>query len=535
MDIFANNLTRRQLIELSKENINGKTICVNVHRNHAFEPIQSIIKPFLNFSHLNVVFNIGSYDDSFMFENHQSCDLELLWIDLDNYRQNNALEHIFERVEYLRSISKSPILIIFLDIYKSQLLKNLDSIKSKFQSILDCAIFFISEMIGEMGLDSILDEAKSQITGMRLSNIACISVAQILGLSLIPSMILPTLKAIVLDLDNTLYGGILGEDGENALVYDDKYMLLHKEILKYKAQGFLLAIASKNYEEDVKNLFKRRQDFGLKWEDFDVKKVSWNPKRQSIQEIAKALNIGLDSILFIDDNPAEIENVRDLGVKVILAKSPIETLQILRLFPQMLKLTSSKEDLLRSKDIQANFVRQELSNLSPESYFKKLEIQLEFRVNAMDTLPRVTELLNKTNQFIANYTRPTQEVVRDWFADEDICIITIAMKDKLSDSGIIGIFIGFKDEKNLHIIDLCVSCRALGRKLEKIMFFKACGLAQNALNINGKIIISYQKGERNLPFLDFLNTLHTEMLESDLACVEFENIEECGLNINIRR
>jgi len=281
-------------------------------------------------------------------------------------------------------------------------------------------------------------------------------------------------------------------------------------------------------------MFDKRKDFILKLEDFTTYQINWNNKADNIIKIAKALNIGLDSILFIDDNPAEIQNVEYLGIKTILALDNIS--QILKYYPGLLKLKTSSEDNIRSKDIQANEKRQEmLKNLSKEEYFKKLGIKLEYGINISEQIQRVAELLNKTNQFILSYVRYNETQVKKFLADTNNILVTIKMSDNLSDSGVIAILLASKEDNNLVIKELTVSCRALGRNLEDIMLPYLFNIAYKELNASKDIKILYKKGERNMPALNWLKMYSGTELEINGAVIlkNNENIYLDGLKIEV--
>lgn len=505
MKLFSQNLKRNELIKLSKEN-NFENIKINVFRNHSFEVISSIINAFLAFNKLKADFNLSSYDDSLNYENLQKADLNIIFLDLNNYKKNID-DFIQEKINVLKNINDAPIITLLLG---DTNLKDYDI----------CKILkpFIDTNL-------IIDDSNFEINASRLSNKACIKLAQILGLKIIPSFLKPNLKAIIVDLDNTLYDGILGEDGINNLQLTKNHLDLQNELLKLKKQGILLAIASKNEEKDVLKLFEKRKDFLLKIDDFAIIKANWQSKDENIKEIAKFFNIGLDSILFIDDNIAEIENTKYLGIKTLLAND--QSALNLKLYPNLFKTNFSKEDKLRNEDIKANLKRCELAKLDQKDYFKNLQIHLKFEINNKENLQRISQLLNKTNQFISNYSRMSLKDCEDFMQKN--AILTINMSDRLSDSGIIAIFIAYKDETNLIIKDLCISCRALGRKLEKIMFFKAISLLKHYLNCKNTILY-FQKGERNVPFLEFLYSLKSN-IKDNCAFIEDEKINCEGLII----
>lgn len=537
VDVFSNALKRSEILNYAKnlDFSSTQSITINIHRNHAFEPMQSVIAPFLHHSNLKANFCYSDYDDSLSFANYKQSDLEIIFLDISRYAlsQDECISFLKERCEVLKSLSNAPILVLLLDPNNNP--QAYQTLKSQNVFVFTLNVLYSAYCQLSLQTKPLLDEAKESITGSKLSNSATLALAQILGLKYIPSLILPNLKAIVLDLDNTLYEGILGEDGKENLHLSKEHKALQELLLDYKKQGYLLAIASKNEEEDAKLMFQARSDFPLQWNDFDCIKVNWENKAQNLQEIAQTFNIGIDSMLFVDDNIAEIESTKHTKIQQIHAKTPLDALFALFLYPRLYKFQTSKEDALRSRDIAANATRSSLESLTDEDYFKNLAIHLKFRINLKEDAQRIYELMNKTNQFIANYTRPNIHQVQEWLQNENFCIISIAMSDRLSDSGIIGIIIGEKTlnpNPHLQILDLVISCRALGRRLEKIMLLQAFELIKNQLDPSQKeIFIHYQKGERNAPFLRLIETLAFQ--QSILLPSKLE--ESKGLLISIQR
>ena len=525
-DFFDENLTRLDVLSLPKKEV-SKEINVVVHRNHSIEMVTNIINSFLNYSKISANFELSSYDDSLTYgELKNESDLQILWLDLNRYNKNEVKKFLSEKITELRTLVKSPILVCYLA----------DDIKDLSIDISDCYFVNISKAVESLG-DNAYDLKKEAVSGTRLSAKSSIVIAQYLGLKIIPSILKPALKAIVLDLDNTLYKGILGEDGIDNLV---PYNKLQTKLKELKKQGFILAIASKNEEKDVIELFTKRNDFILKIEDFNCIYANWNIKSDNIKQIAKDLNIGLDSILFIDDNIAEIENVSSFipEINTILAINEQTTLRYLDLYPCLIKKSVSREDLLRSKDLQANKEREELSKtLSKEEYFKKLDMRIEITVNDINNADRITELLNKTNQFILSYKRYNKTEVTDLLKSKDCCIITSRMSDKLSDSGIIAILIAKKSDKNLIVDELTFSCRALGRNIEDIVITKMMLLAIDELKTSNSVIINYQKGARNLPAQNWLSAYTNQKLKEYGSIVKTitSNFETYGLKMEVKK
>ena len=135
-------------------------------------------------------------------------------------------------------------------------------------------------------------------------------ISEDLGLNYIPACLKTPIKAVVFDLDNTLYKGVLGEDGINGIELSEGHRKLQEKVVALSKQGFFICIASKNNEEDVVEMFKKRDDFPLKLEHITKLCVSWNSKADSIKEIQKFLNIGISDMLFVDDNIGELATVK---------------------------------------------------------------------------------------------------------------------------------------------------------------------------------------------------------------------------------
>ncbi len=520
MKLFDRGLSRIKILS-EKKNI-STNINIYVHRNHSFEMIGNILNPFLNFSGLEANIEYSSYDDSLTFEDTLKSGLHVLWLDLSRYNKGLAGEFISEKIQELRTKINSPILLAYIG----------DGINESDLKINDLTVVNIASVVNFLKGNA-YDIEKEPYSGTRLSNKASLYIAQYLGLKIIPSILKPSLKAIVLDLDNTLYKGIIGEDGIENVLPKNK---LQKKLKELKEQGFLLCVCSKNEEKDAVELFNKRNDFILNWNDFTSVQINWNAKADNIVKIAKELNIGTDSILFIDDNIAEIESVKSsiADIHTIIATDEETTLRYLDLYPCLIKNSVSKEDLIRSKDLQANKERQELAKtLSKEEYFKKLEIEIELTLNDKDNSNRIAELLNKTNQFILSYKRYNITEVENLLNSSDACIITAKMSDKLSDSGVIAILIAKKKDSELIADELTFSCRALGRNIEDIVITKMFLMAKEYLKTDLKIRINYQKGPRNMPALSWLEAYTGETLKEKGTISKELNpdIESYGLHI----
>ena len=348
------------------------------------------------------------------------------------------------------------------------------------------------------------DMRLAEHAGTSLSNQACLAMARELGCRQIPAALCPPIKAIIVDLDNTIYSGVLAEDGAENIT---PYMNLQTVLKNYTKQGFMLAAVSKNQLEDVKGMFAKRKDFTLQWQDFTSFAINWHDKWENIMHIANTLNIGLDSMLYLDDNPGErLQTAHAIPeLKIVQANTPEEMLAALEFYPGLYKTFTTMEDYLRKEDIQANTMRVNMKNrLSPEDYMRELGISLQIEVNPQEHLVRLTELFNKTNQFVLSYLRPVQKQVTEFLSTPKRCVISISMRDKLSNSGLVAAGLFGKEGEHLHLYELTISCRALGRGVEGLMITLMAEQAKDYLNTENAVFVHYKKGERNLPAMNWL-------------------------------
>ena len=475
-----------------------RLVTVAVHRNHSFELLAQVVNVFLGLVKTRADFLYSDYDDSLSFSGDfpVKADIHLLWLDMGRYGGKGDLSvWLAGRIRALKDLGAGKILVAGLGLRADALPSSPD--------VLVCNVSEIVSIFGEKALDARLEA----YSGTRLSHQACLEVSRALGARFIPALLYPALKAIALDCDNTLYAGVLGEDGIQGV---KPHLELQEYLRSLKEQGFMLALASKNEKEDVKRLFMERQDFPLRWDDFAAWGINWNAKAENIRAIAAALNIGPDAMLFIDDNPGEILHVAGElpEVNLLEAGSPEITLAALRHYPRLFKTTASLEDRIRSDDVKANAERAALQKkLSPQEYLKELRLRLDLAANPAHLAARITELLNKTNQFIFTYLRPTAEDVHHFLHDADKCAITAAMSDRLSDSGMIAVLLAAKKQNRLRVEELAVSCRALGRGVESGMIFKMLQLAGQTLGTRG-CEFHYKTGPRNRPALMWLQGVH---------------------------
>ena len=285
-------------------------------------------------------------------------------------------------------------------------------------------------------------------------------------------------KALVLDLDNTLWGGLVGEDGADNIEIGQETSLgqLYSEFQSYikahKAMGTLLAIASKN---DMTNAIAglNRPDSILKPEDFLIIKANWETKDKNLLDIAHDLNIGTDALVFVDDNPSERHIIRsqvpDVSVPEIgEPQDYITTLDRSGFF----EVTNfSKDDLQRSEMYKANIqrIRQQAKFTDYQDYLRSLEMKAEIRPFSGTYLSRIAQLTNKTNQFNLTTRRCTEAELTQIAEDRSYGTLYGKLEDRFGDNGVVSVVFGHKEETVFHIDLWLMSCRVLKRDMENAM------------------------------------------------------------------
>lgn len=287
-----------------------------------------------------------------------------------------------------------------------------------------------------------------------------------------------TKKCIVVDLDNTLWGGIVGEDGINNLelgAYSplgEAFTDFQKTLLDYRSKGMLLAVASKNDFDIAIDVFKNHKDMLIKEDDVAMFEINWNNKADSIIQIAKNLNIGLDSIIFVDDNPAEryivSSNLSEVTV-INLSEDPSEYSEMLTSCGHLEQLAITSEDLKRADNYKIDKKRKVLEKKAIDyaQYLKSLKMSLEFKSFSAEDISRISQLCNKSNQFNLTTKRYTEKDIEKIMTNKDFITLTLKLKDKFDDMGIIGLVICTLDQDKLEIDTWLMSCRVLKRDIEK--------------------------------------------------------------------
>jgi FkbH-like protein len=314
-----------------------------------------------------------------------------------------------------------------------------------------------------------------------------------------------TRKCLVLDLDNTLWGGVIGDDGVRNLCMGNEtprgeaYIAFQQYCRELKNRGILLAICSKNDLETAKEGFSH-PDCMLTLEDFAAFEANWEPKPQNLERIAKSLNLGLDSLVFVDDNPAEREIVAaQLPMVAVpdIGEDPARFVEIIDRQGYFEALRLSREDAARTelyaKDRQRQASAAQFKNY--DQYLQSLEMQAEIDSFNPYYIERIAQLTNKTNQFNLTTRRFTAAQLQAMVGDNAYITLYGRLRDKFGDNGVISVIAGEIKDRELHVLLWLMSCRVLKRGMEAAMMD---ALAHECINRQLEAIHGYYfKTSRN--------------------------------------
>lgn len=297
-------------------------------------------------------------------------------------------------------------------------------------------------------------------------------------------------KLIILDLDDTLWGGIVGDVGwENIKLgghdhIGEAFVDFQRALKSLTNRGVLLGIVSKNQEDLALEAIRKHREMVLKLEDFAGWKINWDDKAQNIVDLVSDLNLGLQSVVFIDDNPVERARIREALPEVFVPEWPEDkmlyksALLNLRCFDTP---SISKEDLERTKMYVSERQRKELKKGigSLDEWLKNLRIKVKMEELNTTNLKRTTQLQNRTNQMNLTTRRMTESELMDWAAEENHKLWTFSVSDKFGDSGLTGIVSLRLENKKGRIVDFVLSCRVIGRKVEETMLYTVIKYARS--------------------------------------------------------
>ena len=289
----------------------------------------------------------------------------------------------------------------------------------------------------------------------------------------------PKAKVIVLDADNTLWGGVVGEEGLHGISLGPDYpgnvfVDFQRRILDYQQRGFILAMCSKNNEDDVLDVLRNHPHQILREPQFSALRINWEPKHKNLISLADELNLGLDSFVFIDDSDYECGIVRRELPQVQVIQTPTKPTEIpccldriSRL--EILNLTEEDQNKTRmyAEERQRHNLKKEAQGDGIEEYLSSLNMEMKIEINPSSRISRLAQLTQKTNQFNLTTYRYTEKQIQEFIDAENWLVACFSLSDIFGDSGVVGLaLIHNQDSLNATINTLLMSCRVIGRNAE---------------------------------------------------------------------
>ena len=488
----------------------------------------------------NTKIDFSNYNDLFSNTKKKSFDFEILLIfsrdildqfSINQKNQKNKLNKIVKAIESRAKLNKdTKYLMFFSSYYFNNLSENIktnlsNNIKNFFSDKIykssknNDNIYYIDidNFFSEIGFNLCFDNRNFYHLRCPLSlNGLEIFIKTIKNT--IETICYPKKKVLLLDCDNTLWGGVLGEIGMSNLILGQDgigqaYKDFQKAIKKIKNLGIILVLLSKNNEKDVRNVLRNHQDMILKENDIAAFKVNWKSKSHNISELSKELYLNSDSFVFWDDNPIEREVVKKTHkkVEVINPDKNVEnwSRQLIE-YKHFYKNKISKEDKVKTIQYQkrTKFLKEKDNSINEKNYLKSINLKPEIVSLNKSNYLRAEQMCGKINQF--NFSTKRYNI--NQLKKLDYCKL-INLKDIYGDHGRVGLF-GLKIFKNFIFVDLfLLSCRILGRYLENWIYQEIVKLQKKLKK--SKIIFEFKPTEKNVVTENFIKNIKLKKIQQN--------------------
>jgi FkbH-like protein len=322
-------------------------------------------------------------------------------------------------------------------------------------------------------------------------------------------------KCIVLDLDNTLWGGVVGEDGPENLALSlappgNSYMAFQQALLDHYDRGILLAINSRNNPHDALIVIRTNPNMILKEKHFAAIRMNWNDKAENLRELAKELNISLDSLVFLDDDQTNRELVRATLPEVEtpdLPTDPSEYTRFLNTLPYFPASAITDEDKMRGNLYVTERLRKEAEkhHATKEEFLTSLGLVITIYEDDSAAVIRLAQMTEKTNQFNINKRPLSENEVSALIASPDHHVFYAKLSDKFGDYGIVLLAVVDIGADSWHLSTMLMSCRAFGRNIESA-FLKY--IAERAEHAGTNVLtIAFQESPKNAPAKEFVDQI----------------------------
>lgn len=502
---YIDLLKERNRLKTKFENSNKKVRKVGILSNIIVSQAKEIFEYYLGINDINSSIQVGNYDnvlqDSIRFA---KSDVLCILFEISNLREGFSYKaELMDKQTMTELIkqTKNEILTIFnylkscsmviWNMFSALPFRNSNIKQSKLEIICDELNLFVKEnapqnfvlfdtakLYSRISVHNAVDWRYWYLSKSLYSIDFFCEYAQLV-VPVFKRVFGKTKKALILDCDNTLWRGVIGEDGFNGIEMSSKsasgriFEEIQTIITTIAEQGIIIGLVSKNNPQDIDNVINNHPDMIINNNHIVIKKVNWLDKTENIQTIAKELNIGLDSIVFIDDSDFEINLVKGIlpEVEVIQVPEKLHNYPLLLrdYLPNFLIINETAEDKARVVMYKNEQKRksERLAFNTIEEYLKSLELVLTVFTDNESYIPRMAQMTQKTNQFNLTTIRYSESQIKNFVADSQYSVIAINVKDKFGDSGITGLAIIRYETDFAEIDTLLMSCRILGRNIEK--------------------------------------------------------------------
>ena len=461
----------QDIIALDSELVNqdSDVILVFYHLEMIYKQLSYLYPSFTISERKSATENIIKFVEDCLFEIRNRSNAVVLWPSLELYVVSPL--GIFDN-HYNNGLND-----FILDINRK-----LSSVFSKFS---DCFLICSQSLVSRIGYKDFYDQER-RISAASPYSLAALREYALESVKYIRALKGLSKKVIVCDCDNTIWGGVVGEDGVQNLQIGSGalggiFVEFQHMLRTLSKNGIVLALCSKNNEEDVWEVFERHHGMVLQKNDIAAYRINWKNKIENIKSIAEELNLGLDSFVFIDDSDFECQLVRDKlsNVTVIhMTKNPIEVINTITENGFFDRYSLTNEDALRTKMyISDSLRRKSTSNVVDiSSYIQSLEVNVQVSYCNNSEITRVSQLTQKTNQFNLTGKRYTEQNIKEMYQSSNFRIFTLDYDDKFGSLGLVGVAIVEIDRVcSLPVIDtFLMSCRALGRNVEHVFLDMIC-------------------------------------------------------------
>jgi FkbH-like protein len=387
----------------------------------------------------------------------------------------------------------------------------------------NCHIFKCKKLVKEIGEIKFYSPKLWYLGGIKYSNAGAALIAR--QIEYIMQADTRRKKCVLLDLDNTLWGGVLGECGIEGIELSNvkegaRYYDFQRRLKEIKDTGVILGIVSKNNADDVQEVFKNHQHMLLKEQDFVIRKINWIDKADNIRQVAQELNIGLDSIVFVDDNPVEREAIKQLVPEVEVPDFPTDTTTLenfaIDLWHRYFFVCNViNEDIEKTRMYQENAQRSEALKYAnnAEAFLRSLTTIIKIGQARQQDVERIAQLTQKTNQFNLTTKRYSSEDITAMMHSSKYKVFVAAVEDKFGDNGMVAIIILHIELHKVTMDSFLMSCRVMGRQIEdQLLEYVEKKMYQSGYS---EMITNYFPTAKNMPVQELFERLGYDIVNID--------------------